>query len=181
MASVKRRGEIKERHIKLDSYTYKGAKRKNNPPVGLVSSATDQIDGATAYKHDPHIDPRLSWAGKEEAAEINVRNISLHIHERIDPERMARGFLKRLDQDAETQQLSLFQLPENEPPLAKDINFVNGKTPAFSLRSPFDTILSFANQPTGLNITDDFRTIDWPKEYPAPEFTIGQIKALLAQ
>ena len=31
-----------------------------------------------------------------------------------------------------------------------------------------------------LNITDDFRTIDWTKEYPAPEFTIKQIQELLA-
>lgn len=38
---------------------------------------------------------------------------------------------------------------------------VNGKTPAFSLRSPFDTILSFANQPTGLRWLDVFGTLNW--------------------
>lgn len=123
MATTKRGRAAKEKRIKLDSYVYKGTKRKNNPPAGLVSSATDPIDGYSKYEHDPHIDPGLSWAGKKEGTEVNVRNISLHIHERIDPERIARGFLKKLDQDPETQQMSLFQLPENEPPLAKEVNF----------------------------------------------------------
>lgn len=111
------------KRIGLKSYSHIGAKRKNNPPVGLVSSATDQLDGVTKYQHDPHIDPYLSWAGKVEGTEVNVRNISLHIHERIDAERIARGFLKRLDEEPENKQMSLFQLPDNEPPLAKDINF----------------------------------------------------------
>jgi adenine-specific DNA-methyltransferase len=121
MAKTSKKTSVK--HIKLDSYAHKGAKRKNNPPVGLVSSATDYMNGMTKYQHDPHVDPYLSWAGKKEGTEIEVRNVSLHIHERIDAERIARGFLKRLEGDQENQQPSLFQLPDNEPPLAKDINF----------------------------------------------------------
>ena len=118
-ASVdKRKGKIG-----LKSYVHKGAKRKNNPPVGLVSSATDYLNGMTKYEHDPHVDPYLSWAGKKECTEVEVRNVSLHIHERIDAERIARGFLKRLDEKPENTQMSLFQLPNNEPPLANDINF----------------------------------------------------------
>jgi adenine-specific DNA-methyltransferase len=109
--------------IGLQSYNHKGTKRKNNPPVGLVSSATDYLDGTTTHKHDPHVDPHLSWAGKKEGTEIEVRNLSLHIHERIDAERIARGFLKRLEENKENLQPSLFQLPDNEPALSKEINF----------------------------------------------------------
>ena len=41
---------------------------------------------------------------------------------------------------------------------------VNRKKPMFALRSPFDTILTFANQPTGLrdldsNQGDDFQRV----------------------
>lgn len=35
---------------------------------------------------------------------------------------------------------------------------VDGKTPAFSLRSPFDTILTFANQPNWLRWLENVRT-----------------------
>jgi len=106
--------------IKIDSYKHNGKKRKNNPPVGLVSTATDKLNGRTKYKHDPHIDPQLSWAGKSEGTSFEVQNVSLHIHERIDPKRIIKSFLKK---DAGEAQPSLFQLPDNELPLAKAIDF----------------------------------------------------------
>ncbi len=53
-----------ESKIEIDKYTHTGEKWKNNPPVGLVSTATDKLNGKTKYQHDPHIDPYLSWAGK---------------------------------------------------------------------------------------------------------------------
>ena len=49
----------KVKDVDVKAYSHKGKKRKNNPPVGLVSSATDKLDGITDYKHDPHIDPCL--------------------------------------------------------------------------------------------------------------------------
>ena len=46
-------------------------KRKNIPEVGLVSNSTDQtINKKTKYKHDPFIEPSLSWAGKIEYDEF---------------------------------------------------------------------------------------------------------------
>ena len=78
--------------IEIKNYSHEGKKRKNIPPVGLVSSATDKLDGRTKYAHDPHIDPYLSWAGKKEGAEFEVQNVSLHIHERIDPKRIIKSF-----------------------------------------------------------------------------------------
>lgn len=106
--------------ISVESYSHKGKKRKNNPPVGLVSSATDRLNGRTKYQHDPHIDPYLSWAGKKEGTEFEVQNVSLHIHERIDPKRIIKSFLK---DEGKPRQPSLFEEPDNDPPLNKAIDF----------------------------------------------------------
>ncbi|MBI3752720.1 MAG: hypothetical protein HY266_01580 [Deltaproteobacteria bacterium] len=116
--AVKRQKKGKE--ISVESYSHKGKKRKNNPPVGLVSSATDKLNGRTKYQHDPHIDPYLSWAGKTEGMEFEVQNVSLHIHERIDPKRIIKSFLK---EDTKPKQPSLFEQPDNDPPLNKAIDF----------------------------------------------------------
>src|SRR3989338_7580144 len=116
--AVKRQKKTKE--ISVESYSHKGKKRKNNPPVGLVSTATDKLNGRTKYQHDPHIDPYLSWAGKKEGTEFEVQNVSLHIHERIDPKRIIKSFLK---EDTKPKQPSLFEQPDNDPPLTKAIDF----------------------------------------------------------
>jgi adenine-specific DNA-methyltransferase len=116
------RGRTRQnKDIKVDTYTHKGRKRRNNPHVGLVSSATDKLNGRTKYKHDPHIDPFLSWAGKAEGASFEVQNVSLHIHERIDPKRIAKSFLKKKEQ--KQFQLDLFEQPDNDPPLTRAIDF----------------------------------------------------------
>lgn len=110
------------KEIKIEAYSHAGKKRKNNPPVGLVSSQTDKLNGYTKYAHDPYIDPYLSWAGKKEGQEVNVRNISLHVHERIDSTRVIRAFLKKKTEPRQ-QQLSLFQSQENTLPLGKAFEF----------------------------------------------------------
>ncbi|MFC1965573.1 site-specific DNA-methyltransferase [Chloroflexota bacterium] len=114
------RGKRKSTEPTIDSYIHDGKKRKNNPPVGLVSTITDKLNGRTKYEHDPHIDPTLSWAGKKEGMSFEVQNVSLHIHERIDPMRIVKSFLKPKKQ---VEQLSLFDEPENNPPLIKAIDF----------------------------------------------------------
>lgn len=111
---------MKKINKKLDNYEHAESKRKNNPPVGLVSSATDKPSNNAKYQHDPHVDPFLSWAGKHEKAEFEVPTISLHTHERIDPERMAKQFLRI---DNSFKQGSLFEQPDNEPPLNKALDF----------------------------------------------------------
>jgi adenine-specific DNA-methyltransferase len=60
-------------------------RRKNNPEVGMVTPATDPDEGKTAWQHDPHLDPSLSWTGKAERTSFEVDTVSLHVHERIDP------------------------------------------------------------------------------------------------
>ncbi|NQU77430.1 site-specific DNA-methyltransferase [Candidatus Falkowbacteria bacterium] len=115
------RKKIIKKSKAIESYAHEGEKRKNNPPVGLVSSATDKLGvGKKKYKHDPHIDPYLSWAGRKEGTEFEVPNVSLHIHERIDPKRITKTFLKK---DIGPRQASLFEQPDNVPPLHKAIDF----------------------------------------------------------
>jgi hypothetical protein len=60
-------------------------RRKNNPEVGMVTPATDPDEGKTRWRHDPHLDPTLSWTGKAERTSFDVDTVSLHVHERIDP------------------------------------------------------------------------------------------------
>jgi len=113
------RKKATNKQISIETYSHKGKKRTNNPPVGLVSSQTDKLNGFTKYEHDPYIDPYLSWAGKREGNEINVRNLSLHIHERVDPLRIVKSFLK----EKENPQLSLFDTLENKLGLGKAFEF----------------------------------------------------------
>ena len=42
------------------SYRY-GDKRKNNPEVGMVDTASDGVEGETRWAYDPHIDPTLNF------------------------------------------------------------------------------------------------------------------------
>lgn len=109
-----------KKDISLENYLHSENKRVNNPPVGLVSTSTDNVTGTSKYAHDPHIDPHLSWAGKTESSSFEVPNVSLHIHERIDPQRIAKSFIKRRSQP---QQVSLFEDPYNELPLLKAVHF----------------------------------------------------------
>lgn len=50
----------------IEQHDHKGQQRKNNPPVGLVTEATDRDVPRHRYAHDPHLDPTLTWAGKAE-------------------------------------------------------------------------------------------------------------------
>ena len=52
----------------IEIYKHKTQKRKNNPQVGSVTSETDSPKVKTKkYKYDPHLDPKLQWAGKAES------------------------------------------------------------------------------------------------------------------
>src|SRR3989338_11238120 len=110
----------KKKRVSVEAYSHADKKRKNNPPVGLVSSQTDKLNGITKYAHDPHIDPYLSWAGKKEGNEVNVRNLSLHIHERIDSLRIVKSFLKEKELN---QQATLFDAFEKKLTIGKAFEF----------------------------------------------------------
>jgi len=102
-------------------------KRKNNPEVGMVTPYTDGEDGKTAWRHDPHLDPTLSWTGKAERLSFEVDTVSLHVHERIDP--MSILAAVRKDQSkgkqgkAKAMQPGLFDAPFESLPLRDAIDF----------------------------------------------------------
>ncbi len=117
MAAGRRRSDTRE----LEQYQHAMADRVNNPPVGLVTAATDPDPGTvTRYKYNPHDAPVLNWAGKEEKSEIVVPLVSLHVHERID----ARTILDAVRNEVEGDyQPSFFDSPVENPPLRKAIEF----------------------------------------------------------
>jgi len=93
----------------VEAYQYgkDEAVRKNNPEAGLASYAK-AVRETAQYKYDPHLDPQLMWAGKEErdAAGLSVDTVSLHIHERVSTPQIIRQ--ARRD---EPKQLDLFADP----------------------------------------------------------------------
>lgn len=116
-------GKIKEEQS-IDQYTYPEKKRLNNPPVGLVTPGTDQDAPKKKYQYDPHLDPRLVWAGKAEHTSFAVDTVSLHVHERIDPLSIIAGVRKQAGrQEEEYYQMSLFEKPENYRPLREAVDF----------------------------------------------------------
>ena len=105
----------------IEQYAHKGQQRANNPPVGLVTAATEKESGKKTYAYDPHLDPQLVWAGKAERTSFEVPTVSLHVHERIDPRTIVEAVRRR--NGSNDQQMSLFQSPEENPPLREAIEF----------------------------------------------------------
>ena len=96
------RKPAKPRKREIENYAHAGKERVNNPPVGLVTPETDEDAGKKAYRHDPHIDPQLSWAGKAEHTSFEVPTVSLHVHERVDPRTIIEAVRKRNGRAAST-------------------------------------------------------------------------------
>jgi len=109
----------------IESYRHADKERVNNPPVGLVTPETDPDAGPRTYAYDPHLDPQLQWAGKAEHTAFEVPTVSLHVHERIDPRTIIEAVRKR--DGGQDQQLSLFALLEENPPIRQAIEFYRHK------------------------------------------------------
>jgi len=107
----------------IEQYEHADKTRVNNPPVGLVTPATDPDLPKKTYQYDPHLDPQLIWAGKAEHTSFEVPTVSLHVHERIDPRTIIRAVQKRNGDSGGPRQLSLFEGPEENPPLREAIEF----------------------------------------------------------
>ena len=118
MAKTKQPRKPRKRDI--ENYAHADKERVNNPPVGLVTPDTDSDAPRKTYQHDPHIDPHLSWAGKAEHTSFKVPTVSLHVHERIDPRTIIEAVRKR---DGAQPQMSLFETPEENPPIRQAIDF----------------------------------------------------------
>src|SRR6266852_4645155 len=104
----------------IEQYEHADKKRKNNPPVGLVTPETDKDSGKKTYAYDPHLDPQLIWAGKAEHTSFEVPTVSLHVHERIDPRTIIEAVRRKNGAPIQT---SLFELPSENLPLRDAIDF----------------------------------------------------------
>lgn len=106
----------------IEQYEHADKTRLNNPPVGLVTTASDSPAPPKRYAFDPHLDPQLVWAGKAERTSFEVPTVSLHVHERIDPLTIVDAV--RTGADApEFVQGSLFEQPVENPPLRQALDF----------------------------------------------------------
>ena len=106
----------------IEAYQHRGKQRSNNPPVGLVTPETDpDVGKKKAYSYDPHLDPQLIWASKAEHTSFEVPTVSLHVHERIDPQTIIEAVRKRNGDGGG--QLPLFAQPEENPPLRQAVEF----------------------------------------------------------
>jgi adenine-specific DNA-methyltransferase len=123
MARPRRTGEkLAAGKRRIEQYDHKGQRRKNNPPVGLVTEATDRDTSRKQYAYDPHLDPTLTWAGKAEHTSFELPTVSLHVHERIDSKTIMEAVRRRNGTPAPVQG-SLFESPEENPPLREAIDF----------------------------------------------------------
>jgi len=106
----------------IEQYEHSDKERANNPHVGLVTPATDPDTGEKkTYEYDPHLDPQLQWAGKAEHTSFEVPTVSLHVHERIDPNTIIKTVKKEHDDGG---QMSLFA---EHKPLREAIDFYKHK------------------------------------------------------
>lgn len=80
-----------QKHI--EQYEHPDKERLNNPPVGLVTPATDPDGGRVTYAFDPHLDPDLRFDSTDVAAEIDRLLAEGAAAESIDD---ARASLERL-------------------------------------------------------------------------------------
>jgi len=103
----------------LRSYLHDKKDRSNNPQVWLVSLDTDIDPTITDYIIENRAEPSLKWVDDRETGKISVPNLSLHIHEKIDP----LEFLKRIITSSKKleKQQSLFNFISKEIP-ASDIS-----------------------------------------------------------
>ena len=105
----------------IAQYNHENQQRVNNPPVGLVTPETDPDGDRKNYSYDPHLDPQLVWAGKAEHTNFEVPTVSLHVHERIDPRTIIEAVRKQ--NQVQAVQLSLFEIPAENPPIRQAIEF----------------------------------------------------------
>ena len=106
----------------FNKYTHQNKKRANNPPVGLVTPATDPDQSVKKYSFDPRLDPQLQWSGKQENSEFTIDTVSLHVHERIDPSTILEKVLSKQIRD-QSSLINFFEVDENNPPLRDAIEF----------------------------------------------------------
>lgn len=110
---------------RADAYRHDEAQRLNNPEAGLAIYETGETP-KVRFEHrvttdqpgDPRIPPQLLWAGKSEAADVEADAVSVHVHERISAEAIARTVQKERDT-----QLTLDLFADPQLDRAKELQF----------------------------------------------------------
>lgn len=115
MAKAKKSSEI----VDIASYTHDGDTRVNNPPIGLVNADSDNTESKKTYSYDPHLDPELVWSGKAERTSFEVDTVSLHVHERIQPQTI----LEAVKKPNAGPQPNLFEHAFEPLPLREEVEF----------------------------------------------------------
>ncbi|HUE14547.1 MAG TPA: hypothetical protein VMR25_10320, partial [Planctomycetaceae bacterium] len=123
--------EPKSNRRAIEQYAHDDKDRPNNPPVGLVTPVTDPPETQRKkYAYDPHLDPQLVWAGKAERTSFEVPTVSLHVHERIDTKTIIRAVRSNgngTGNGKQPRQQSLFEEPDENPPLRDALDFYKHK------------------------------------------------------
>jgi len=104
-------------------YLHKKAERKNNPHAG-IATAKNSESKTKQYYFDPHLDPQLHWAGKNEKNVLEIDVVPLHVHERIDPLMIMEKMLRVINQQT---LVPFFDQEKNKLPLYKAIDFYKHK------------------------------------------------------
>jgi adenine-specific DNA-methyltransferase len=78
---AKKKAAKKASKKQIEQYAHPDKQRANNPPVGLVTPATDPPESPKrTYLYDPHLDPQLIWAGKAERTSFEVPTVLLDMY-----------------------------------------------------------------------------------------------------
>ncbi|MEW5920808.1 MAG: site-specific DNA-methyltransferase [Bacillota bacterium] len=130
------RKEIEERYAHLRALIYAADKalqtlekaesknEKNEELEKLQKNASNlfqQVKEAADALEKPQL-PYLNWAGKAEHTSFEVPTVSLHVHERIDPNTIIDA-VRQHSEAEELVQLSFFQKPQENLPIRKAIDF----------------------------------------------------------
>jgi adenine-specific DNA-methyltransferase len=96
------------KNVPVEDYQHGGARRTNNPPVGLAHLDREETP-TRRLAYDPHLDPQLLWAGKVERAEAHVPAPSVHVHEELTAKNIISSVRRQRSQT------SLFDVDELDP------------------------------------------------------------------
>ena len=120
--SRKAKGKPAAGKRRIEQYDHKGQQRKNNPPVGLITEATDRDAPKHRYAYDPRSRPHADL-GRQGRAHLVRGADGLPPRPRADrPQDHCRGRGRRNGTSAPAQG-SLFESAEENPPLREAIDF----------------------------------------------------------
>ena len=106
----------------ITSYRHRGEERVNNPPVGLVTGATDPDAGKRSYEYDPHLDPHTRCGpGRPSTRHSRYPRFRCTCMSALTHAASSSGVRRRNGQNM--RQSSLFEAPEENLPMRQAVQF----------------------------------------------------------